>query len=185
MQVDPDSVWLRDIDQGTAYFPDKDGNFNLKEAGVQYFQDLEVQGPNLTAASEAASGRMSSILPQGGNSTAISPRIMGPGAIIPPLLAPLPPLNPVAGSSARKKESTFSLKITKAEFGPTTPGGQDRTKHKFTPISHMYLQITEASANVTLIKAAIQRKWKEYTLVTSDGVELEDSPGIEGKWLAS
>ena len=105
----------------------------------------------------------------------MSPPLMGSGVV-------LPPLNPIAGagSSARKKESAFSLKITKAEFGQATPGGQER-KHKFTPISHMYLQITEASANVTLIKAAIQRKWGQYTLVTSDGVELEDSPGTEGK----
>ena len=68
MQVDPNSVWLRDTDKGTAYFPDKDGNFNLKEAGVKYFQDLEVEGPNQTTASVAASARMSGstlILPQG------------------------------------------------------------------------------------------------------------------------
>ena len=50
----------------------------------------------------------------------------------------------------------------------------------------MYLQITELSANVTLIKAAIQRKWgADYTLVTSDGIELEDSPGTEGNHIVT
>ena len=100
---------------------------------------------------------------------------MGPGSI-------LPPMNPIAGvASSRKKEATYSLKITKAE--PTIREAPELGKKppRFTPISHMYLEITEVSANVTLIKAAIQRKWGPYTLVTSDGVELEDSPGTEGK----
>ena len=98
---------------------------------------------------------------------------MGPRSI-------LPPINPIAGAaSSRKKESTYSLKITKAE--PAIEAGPGK-KLSFTPISHMYLEITELSANVTLIKAAIQRKWGPYTLVTSDGVELEDSPGTEGKY---
>jgi len=40
----------------------------------------------------------------------------------------------------------------------------------------MYLEITEASAHVTLIKAAVQKMWgKEYVLVTSNGIELEES----------
>ena len=44
-----------------------------------------------------------------------------------------------------------------------------------------YLQIIELSANVILIKAAIQRKCESnYVLMTRDGTELEDSPGTEG-----
>ena len=61
-----------------------------------------------------------------------------------------------------KKEATYSLKITKAEFTNVAgSGGKSMTKNTLTPISHMYLEITEVSTNVTLLKAAIQRKWGE------------------------
>ena len=40
--------------------------------------------------------------------------------------------------------------------------------------------VTEQSANVGFIKGYIQKKWgSEYTLVGSDGVELEDCPETE------
>ena len=136
----------------------------MKDAGVKYFQDLAVEGPSASAA-----------VGQGASTSGSVPR-MGPGGSI-----GLPPMNPIAGSasSSRKKEAAYSLKITKAE--PTIREAGQGKKPSFTPICHMYLEITEVSANVTLIKAAIQRKWGAYTLVTSDGVELEDSSGTEGK----
>ena len=45
IQVDPEQVWLRDLDTDTAYFPDSDGSFKLKESGVRYYQELIVEGP--------------------------------------------------------------------------------------------------------------------------------------------
>ena len=46
----------------------------------------------------------------------------------------------------------------------------------------MYLELNESSANVTLIKAAMQCKWgQDFTIVSNDGVELEDSSGTEGQ----
>ena len=51
----------------------------------------------------------------------------------------------------------------------------------FRPIAQIYVDVTEQSANVGFIKGYIQKKWgSEYTLVGSDGVELEDCPGTEG-----
>ena len=94
-------------------------------------------------------------------------------------------MNPIAGSPRVKKEVSYSLKITKAEVTAGNEPGKSGAK-QFTPLCHMYLQITELSANVTLIKAAIQRKWgADYTLVTSDGIELEDSPGTEGNHIVT
>ena len=43
--LDPEEVWLRDMDNGTANFPSEDGSFNLKDSGVKYLQDLIVEGP--------------------------------------------------------------------------------------------------------------------------------------------
>ena len=63
-------------------------------------------------------------------------------------------------------------------------GKSSRSRPVFHQISHMFLEINETSANVTLMKAAIQRRWgHDYTLVTADGVELKDSSGTEGMML--
>ena len=86
--------------------------------------------------------------------TAMSPPKMGPGTIL-----PLPSLNSIAAAGSSNQGNTFSLKVTKAEFGMATlRRGEQERNHMFTPISHMYSQITEALANVTLTRAAIQRK---------------------------
>ena len=135
-----------------------------------------MEGPS-SAVSSTGQGGVEQIMstPQGTNTVA---RV---GSTLPPL----PPMNPIAGcavvpGSSKKKEAVYSLKVTKAEvISGAEPG---RSTKQFNPVCHMYLQVTEVSANVTLIKAAIQRKWgSNYTLVTSDGIELEDSPGTEGK----
>jgi len=59
-------------------------------------------------------------------------------------------------TDTKEKETTFSLRITKGEPIPGIPGKSSRN---FEPIAHMYLEITEASTNVTLIKAAVQKTW--------------------------
>ena len=104
IQVDPEQVWLRDLDTGTAYFPDSDGSFKLKESGVRYYQELIVEGP---AAIIPTYNRPSTSqhITAGGTSSSISQ---------------LPPLIPPGRSSGTPRgslgggTSTFALKITKA-----------------------------------------------------------------------
>ncbi|MDA8009024.1 MAG: hypothetical protein MPK75_04815 [Alphaproteobacteria bacterium] len=55
-------------------------------------------------------------------------------------------------------------------------------KPTFSTLGQTFVEVTEATANVTFIKHAIQQKWgSEYTLVTADGLELEDCSGTQGK----
>lgn len=136
---------------------------------MQYFQDLDVEGPASTVTP------LSSALAQ---QTAVAR-----GAPIPSLT----PVTPLSSTSSKRKESSpYSLKITKAEVSlsgsPQSPTTVAIGKTNFEGISTMYLELNESSANVTLIKAAMQRKWgQDFTLVSNDGVELEDSSGTEGQ----
>ena len=130
------------------------------------FQDLDVEGPSvMTTGSSPAGPSTSGTVPMTSGSPQVATQCV------------IPNLSPVVNNS-RKKESSFSLKITKAELTSSSAGG----KANFEPISTMYLEMYESSANVTLKRAAMQRKWgQEFTLVTSDGVELEESSGTEGE----
>ena len=44
------------------------------------------------------------------------------------------------------------------------------------------MDVTEATANLHYVSSAVQRKWgQEYTLVTSDGLKVDDSSGTKGE----
>lgn len=48
------------------------------------------------------------------------------------------------------------------------------------------VDVTEATANVTYIQLVIQQKWgHHYTLVTADGLELEDCQSTQGQDYAN
>ena len=100
-------MWLRDVDTGTAYFPDSDGCFKLKDSGVKYYQDLIVEGPSATTPTYKASATGSQQLGTGGTH-----------------LPQLPPLFTPAKSScaARGSSGSFALKITKATIAVASQG---------------------------------------------------------------
>ena len=50
MQVDPSEAWLNDECDGTAYFPQEGGNFNLRTLGLGLYVTLIVEGPEIAAA---------------------------------------------------------------------------------------------------------------------------------------
>ena len=95
----------------------------------------------------------------------------------------LPPLiSPIAKANTR---GNFALKITKATLHCNSSASKAKHGIEFQPITQIYVDINEQVANVTYIKVCAQKKWgSEYTIVTSDGVELEDCPGTEGKLRA-
>ena len=182
-QVNPEEVWLRDMDNGTAYFPAEDGCFNLKDSGVKYFQDLIVEGPNAGVAitignlgTPGPSQVRSQATPGGSASSSLS---AASGSL--QQLPSLPPLiSPSSGKNRDRGGGNFSLKITKANMAySSAAAGKGRSYGvEFQPIAQIYVEINEQCANVAYIKACLQKKWgNEYTLVTMDGVELEDCPG--------
>ena len=78
--------------------------------------------------------------------------------------------------TAPKRGASFSLKVVKA-----TVTKKGRGKSDFQPISQMYIELTEATAHLEHILGVIRKRWgAEYTLVTTDGIEVEDSPATQG-----
>ena len=55
-------------------------------------------------------------------------------------------------------------------------------KPSFEAITTMYVEVSNGKANLPNILENIHKHWgDEYTLVTNDGIELEDSPVTRGK----
>ena len=154
-QVNPAEAWLRDDIDDTAYFPQPNGSFN-----VTSFATLNVEGP-------AQSGPLPrSSLPRLSSAVTVSST---------PPASPLP--TPLFRSvTAPRRTPSFNLKILKAKLTKTS-------KHKpdFELFSQTYIELVDSTANLEYIKGVVQRRWGTgYTLVTSDGIELEDSPATQG-----
>ena len=56
-----------------------------------------------------------------------------------------------------------------------------RRKPDFQTTGQTYIELTETTANVEHIISVLSQRWGSgYTLVTNDGVPLEDSPATQG-----
>lgn len=56
-----------------------------------------------------------------------------------------------------------------------------RRNPEFHVMGQTYIEITDSTANLEYILGVITQRWGNgYTLVTSDGVPLEDSPTTQG-----
>ena len=79
-----------------------------------------------------------------------------------------------------KKGGLVSIKIVKASFSSKYSGG----KREFEKLGQIFVSVTETTtANVVYITSVIRQKWvEEYVLVMSDGLQLEDSGGTQGKY---
>ena len=78
-----------------------------------------------------------------------------------------------------KKGGSVSVKIVKASFSSKYSGG----KREFEKLGQTFVSVTETTANVIYVSSVIRQKWgEEYVLVTSDGLQLEDSGGTQGKY---
>lgn len=78
--------------------------------------------------------------------------------------------------SARKTQSS-NVKIVQASMKHLASG-----KIEFIPQNQTFVDVTETTANLHYVSSAVQRKWgPEYTLVTSDGLKVDDSSGTQGE----
>ena len=156
-QVDPSLAWLRDDCEDTAYFPQQDGNFNLESQALSPFCTLIVEGP--------------SVIPPPRSSPASSLTLTS----TPSSSSTLPNFRSVTAS---KRIPSFSLKILKATM---QRNGSGRRKPVFTTTGQTYIDLVDSTANVEHISGVIKARWgSDYTLVTGDGVPLEDSPATHG-----
>ena len=70
---------------------------------------------------------------------------------------------------------TFTLKVVKASILKYGQG-----KPVFQPVAQMFMDITETTANVEHVHAAICSRWShDYKLVSIDGLQMEDSPAAQ------
>ena len=154
MQVNPSETWLKDDCDGTAYFPEtEDGRFNLQS--IPPYVTLVVEGPTVSgfAARTSVSGRGQSVVPA----------------------SPLPA--PIYRSVTTPKKVTFSIKIVKARMVIAKRG----TKPEFQALNQMYIELHESTANVGFVTDACRKQWgSEYTVVTNDGLEIEDTSATQG-----
>ena len=160
MQVNPSEVWLRDDCDGTAFFPQENGNFNLSSQGISPFAALVVEGPPMLASPLPRSTN----IPRQPSSLTVSSTPTSSPSLPPPF-----------HSVTAKRMPTFGLKVIKATMS------RQGKKTEFLPISQTYLDIVESTANLEHILSIIHKRWgTEYTIVTSDGLPLEDSPATQG-----
>ena len=155
-QVDPAEAWLRDEYDDISYFPNDDGSFDL--SNNTSFSTLMVEGPVISSANS-----------RGGN----LPR---PSVTVNSTPYNLPPPPSFRSVVTPRRAQSFSLKIVKAKL--TTNSGRKPT---FQPLSQTYIELVESTANLDHILSILQRRWGAgYTIVTNDGIELEDSPATQG-----
>lgn len=169
--MNPSEVWLRDEIDGAAYFPLQNGNFDLQSQGVSRYATLIVEGPNVPVSTTPARNNLprSQLLGQSSMSLSSTPGNQSS--------------TPSTSSSfqsviAPKRVPSFSLKVIKA--------GVHRIgkKIEFQPHSQTFIELVDSVANVDHILGVVQRRWgSDYTLVTQDGLQLEESPATQGSYV--
>jgi len=143
------------------------GSFNLHNLGLGSYAVLVVEGPDISAAAPAL--RTSNLPPPRPPSSVTVTSTPHPSTLPPPVF------HSVTAPSYRRG-ATFSLKVVKA-----TMLRKGRGKPDFEVSSQVYIELTEATAYLDYIVEVIHKHWgTEYILITSDGLELEDSPATHG-----
>ena len=160
IQLDPATVWLREESPGNrAFFPDEhNSRFVLNDDVGILISDLVAMGSPMTSMQSHSPPTSSArVLPT-------SPELPSTSGLSHP-----------ANISARKNQSC-NVKIVQASVRRLSSG-----KLEFSPQNQTFVDVTEATANLHYVSSAVQRKWgQEYTLVTSDGLKVDDSSGTKG-----
>ena len=157
--VSPDGVWLREEFSGRAHFPDDEGNFSVSAVGI--CSHLIVEGPAFATHAQSP--------------TITVPCTPGPSSTMPQRTAGSQ-VPPFFRSVVRAKSSTINLKVVLAKMTTTESG-----KCSFNAESQMFIELTESTANVNHIVSAVRYQWgQDVILVSSDGLEFENSQGSQG-----
>lgn len=166
----PSETWLRDECDGSVYFPDQDGQFNLQDNNVAPYSTLVVEGPTASGLNmrmgfspAARAGGQSALPPQQ------SSHVVSPSPSAPPMFRSV---------IAPKKAPTTLIKIMKAKMSATKKAGG---KPDFQCTGQMYIELTDATANVGQVCEAVRRQWgTEYTVVSIEGLEIDDTLATQG-----
>ena len=106
------------------------------------------------------------------------PAATGGQIVIPAGVGTLPPppsFRPVIATQGNKK--SVSIKVHKARMVVSKKG----KKVEFEATGSMYVAVTESTAIIVKIREAVHEQWgTEYTVVSTEGFEIEDSPATQG-----
>lgn len=162
-QVDVSEVWLRNDVTDAALFPGPDGCFN--EEDIADYSTLHVEGPDATSTDSPLPRRPSHLHQSSMTTSSIS-------STPPPYRSECP-----SRGSSKKAAASFALRIIRARLLTK----KNKKKVDFETLSATHFDVTDSTANVACILDCVRKKWGEdYTIVTSDGIELEDSPSTQG-----
>lgn len=140
--------------------PDPNGEFNLPQNDIPYGTILHVEGSDHSAiAGGSSNSTLSSV-------TGTSNRQTFPSTF-----------QSIIPAKRCNLSTRYSLKVVKA-----TISGRTGNKPVFTSLEQIYVDLTDKTASAVTIKSAVQDEWgDDYTVVTSDGLEVKDSAGTTGK----
>ena len=112
-------------------------------------------------------------------SPAVGTMSFGQSAARVPSISSLPNEPSTSGLQTQplRKNQTSSVKIIQASMKRLANG-----KAEFAPQNKTFVDLCEATANVNYVTSVVQQKWgSDHLLVTSDGLQLDDSSGTQGE----
>ena len=171
----PSETWLRDECNGSVYFPDPDGQFNLEDNRMTPYSTLVVEGPTASGLNMRTSFSPAS------NSTAVNiSSSSSRQSVLPQHKSPGPPM--FRSVVAPKKAPMALIKIMKAKMSVARKG----EKPDFQCTGQMYVELTNATANVGHVCETVSRQWgSEYTVVSVEGLEIDDTSATQGQLINS
>lgn len=171
----PLEAWLRDECDSSVYFPDQNGQFNFQESSLTPYSTLVVEGP--TAAGSNMRMGFPSVTRAGGQSLSSTPSQQQVAGFL-SVAGHGPPM--FRSVIAPKKAAVSLIKIIKAKMSATKKGG----KPDFQCTGQMYIELTDATANVGQVCENVRRQWgSEYTVVSTEGLEIDDSSATQGQYI--
>ena len=163
-------AWFRDESDDSGHFPgSEDGCFNLNN--ISAFTTMIVEGPPVNGYFQRAQGTrgqsiVPSVVPTSGSSVRVA-------SVLPP-----PPI--YRSITAPKKAPVVTIKVVKAKMKLSKRGSTGNPE--FDSPSQMYVELTEATANITHVTELVRNQWgTEYTVVSAEGIEMADSTATQGK----
>lgn len=150
----PETIWLQKAIGNKIYLPDDDGAFSAVVEERNIF-GLAVHG--VKKQGEA---------PMTSNSSTTLSATLNATNDTPPIF-----------KSVLSKKSKSRLKIIRANLRYASNG-----RPQFESIDVLYVDITEANANVAFLLKLVQEEYGDnYIMLTSEGLTVKDSPATRGK----
>ena len=168
-QVEAKSVWLKELFGTKVYFPNNSGAFDFSSLDSRTCPLIEVMGRSLQPAPRPPQVMVNATTP--GPSGSSHPQYSGFTSVVPTNCK----------SRRNSADGSFTIKIVQARLSPAKSASIGKPELRKT--GQQTYVVTERQAYVEYIRREVQSAFGDspHTLVTSDGLEIRDSPGTRGK----